>query len=336
MCGAVLETGKTPATPRAVTPKAEPARPQDVPIALRIAANPPRGSATGERVPLSGGPSFLGIGQSAPSGPSIDTLRDKAFSGSTPTFVYEDSKPGRGRTVLLLLILLILVAGVYVRYHYLGYGGGPAKPAAPQSAGNAGAAPNDQQKQTTSAPNIPPAQPATPPSAAAPEKPAENTPKSAESTATEHTPKEEASSKPVQPAAPAAKQPVKLNVHTAAPIKSAKPVAVAKAATNDNGDAALRKADAYLYGRGGVAENCDEAIKNLKAASASGNAKARSAFGTMYATGHCVPRDLPTAYSWFALALRADPNNQILEKDLTALWNQMTPPERQLATKIKQ
>jgi TPR repeat protein len=103
----------------------------------------------------------------------------------------------------------------------------------------------------------------------------------------------------------------------------------------DTGDAAFHKGEAFLYGRG-VKENCDEAVKNLKAASAKANAKARSAFGTMYATGHCVARDLPTSYMWFALALHADPNNQILEKDLSAVWNQMTPPERQMATKMKQ
>lgn len=103
----------------------------------------------------------------------------------------------------------------------------------------------------------------------------------------------------------------------------------------DNGDAAFRKGEAFLYGRG-AAENCDEAVRNLKAASAKSNAKARSAFGTMYATGHCVPRDLPTSYLWFALALRIDPNNQILEKDLSAIWNQMTPPERQMATRMKE
>jgi TPR repeat protein len=107
------------------------------------------------------------------------------------------------------------------------------------------------------------------------------------------------------------------------------------AAEADTGDASFRKAEAYLYGRG-AAQNCDEAVKNLKAASAKSNAKARSTFGTMYATGHCVPRDLPTSYLWFALALRADPNNQILEKDLTAVWNQMTPPERQMAARMKQ
>lgn len=76
-------------------------------------------------------------------------------------------------------------------------------------------------------------------------------------------------------------------------------------------------------------------MKYLKAASAKSNPKARSTFGTMYATGHCVSRDLPTAYSWFALALHADPNNQVLEKDLNEVWSQMTPSERQVAIKTK-
>jgi len=106
-------------------------------------------------------------------------------------------------------------------------------------------------------------------------------------------------------------------------------------AATDTGDADFRKGEAYLYGRG-AGENCAEAVKYLKAASAKSSAKARSAFGTMYATGHCVQRDLPTSYLWFALALRVDPNNQILEKDLNAVWNQMTPPERQMATRMKQ
>jgi TPR repeat protein len=114
----------------------------------------------------------------------------------------------------------------------------------------------------------------------------------------------------------------------------ARPVAAIPASGN-KGDAELRKGEAYLYGRG-MPENCNEAIKNLKEASAKQNAKARSTFGTMYATGHCVPRDLPTSYSWFAQALRVDPNNQILEKDLTAVWNQMTPPERQMIARNKQ
>jgi TPR repeat protein len=118
-------------------------------------------------------------------------------------------------------------------------------------------------------------------------------------------------------------------------VTSAKASNSSTPATADTGDPDFRKGEAYLYGRG-AQKNCNEAVKYLKAASAKSNAKARSAFGTMYATGHCVQRDLPTSYLWFALALRVDPNNQILEKDLNAVWNQMTPPERQMATRMKQ
>ncbi len=149
-----------------------------------------------------------------------------------------------------------------------------------------------------------------------------------------------AAAQPRQPARPTvqakAAAPRKLPPPTREPAGSrARASRVAPAEPEDTGDSSFRKAEAFLYGRG-APQNCDEAVKNLKAASAKSNAKARSAFGTMYATGHCVPRDLPTSYLWFALALRVDPNNQVLEKDLNAVWNQMTPPERQMATRMKQ
>jgi TPR repeat protein len=52
----------------------------------------------------------------------------------------------------------------------------------------------------------------------------------------------------------------------------------------------------------------------------------------MYATGHCVGRDLPTAYRWFARALHQEPQNSRISADLQVLWRQMTPQEKQLAT----
>jgi TPR repeat protein len=55
----------------------------------------------------------------------------------------------------------------------------------------------------------------------------------------------------------------------------------------------------------------------------------------MYATGHCVGRDLPTAYRWFAKALHGDPGNSRVQRDLEVLWKQMTPEERQLAMKSR-
>jgi hypothetical protein len=86
----------------------------------------------------------------------------------------------------------------------------------------------------------------------------------------------------------------------------------------------------YLYGNG-VPENCGRARKSLLAAAQRSNAKAQNVLGTMYATGHCATRDLPTAYRWFGRSLHKDPGNTRIEQDLKVLWNQMTPEERKLA-----
>ena len=342
MCGAVLEVGK----PSTSTTRADPPRAADVPVSLRIAANParaaaaaprpasstPSSSATSSSAPLISGPSLLGLGSQPQSGPSIDSLREKAFSG-TPTFVYQDAKTGRGRTFALAVILAILAVGVWFRYHYIGYGVPTAKPSASAATQNSPAA---LSVPAPSAPNagattLPPAATLPPVTPSAP--PASHAATDDETPQPSAKPVQKPAQTPAQTRAPA--NPPKPAVRETA--SATRPAIPAKAApADDSGSAAFRKGEAYLYGRGGMTENCAEAVKNLKSASVSGNAKARSTFGTMYATGHCVPRDLPTAYSWFAAALQVDPNNQILEKDLTALWNQMTPPERQLATKLKQ
>lgn len=97
----------------------------------------------------------------------------------------------------------------------------------------------------------------------------------------------------------------------------------------------VAEGEKYLYGNG-VAENCDQAQRNLRNAALRSNAKAQSILGTMYATGHCVARDLPTAYRWFAKALHQDPKNDRIQRDLEVLWKQMTPGERQMATRSGQ
>jgi TPR repeat protein len=86
----------------------------------------------------------------------------------------------------------------------------------------------------------------------------------------------------------------------------------------------------YLYGNG-VPENCARARRNLMAAAQRSNAKAENVLGTMYATGHCAKRDLPTAYRWFGRSLQKDPGNTRIQEDLKVLWNQMTPEEQKLA-----
>ena len=334
MCGAVLERGAMPAsTPK----KVERVRDESTPVALTIPANPPRARSEKRVEPISG-PSVLGLGQ-----PTVDSLRDKAFSGSDPLFEVEEPKTG-GRKLVLLLLLAALGAAAWWTYtNYVAIGKTHKQEAAVSSPGAnpppAETAATQQLATETKRTDAAPVNPA--PSAETPSPAAENPPATANvnseskpdnSAATAPTAQPRAAEKPVEEAALAKAD------RRASRRNSRKAALAAKAAVppaNDTGEADFRKGEAYLYGRG-VRENCDQAIKYLKTASGKLNARARSTFGTMYATGHCVPRDLPTSYSWFALALRVDPNNKILEKDLSAVWNQMTPPERQLATRMKQ
>jgi hypothetical protein len=323
MCGAVLERA-TP--PRA--PKLETVRESAIPVALTIPANPPKAGAEKPARPISG-PSVLGIGE-----PTLDSLRDKEFSGAEPFFEPEEPKTS-GRKILLLLLLAALGVATWWTYtNYIAIGEGQKQQAASKPVAEKPAVPEPvPQPSNTDTAKSNPSAPAPTPAPEAAEKSPENV---------------NPESKPeVAATGPAAKPREKEGTDSAAPVaktnqrsaarndRSSTPKPALTVTAADTGEAAFRKGEAYLYGRG-VPENCDEAIKNLKAASAKLHARARSTFGTMYATGHCVPRDLPTSYSWFALALQVDPNNQILEKDLSAIWNQMTPPERQLATKLRQ
>jgi hypothetical protein len=97
-------------------------------------------------------------------------------------------------------------------------------------------------------------------------------------------------------------------------------------------DRLVDEGERYLYGRG-VRPDCALAQRNLMIGARQSNPKAETLLGAMYATGHCVGRDLPTAYRWFAKALHGDPGNSRVQRDLEVLWKQMTPEERMLAMK---
>lgn len=172
---------------------------------------------------------------------------------------------------------------------------------------NGAAAQNSAAQNSSATPNSSPAQPAS-----APQK-------------TEDT--QEAKSTPppgVAKASRTAREPPRNHLPKPAPSRPAQAVA-------SSPDADLEAAgERYLYGNG-VPQSCARAQNSLQTASMHGNSKAETVLGTMYATGHCVGRDLPTAYRWFARALHEEPQNSRIADDLQVLWRQMTPQEKQLA-----
>jgi hypothetical protein len=142
---------------------------------------------------------------------------------------------------------------------------------------------------------------------------------------------EEAEATP-PPAVPAKSHVTKASTRTPSRPQARRAVEAQEPAPVASPDADLElTGERYLYGTG-VPQNCARANSSLRTAAQHGNTKAQTVLGTMYATGHCVTRDLPTAYRWFARALHKDPQNSRISADLQVLWRQMSPQEKQLAT----
>ena len=314
MCGAPLGPAQSPAAPQATRERA--------------------------RVPVSG-PSFLGLGD--------EHSRDLDY-------LLEDEPPrGHGRLYFALLLLLISAGLLAWHWQRDGYpwAGLIQKPATSAPPATAAPAPPPQ---ATTPPVVIPAEPTANPA------PPENQPANGEATQTPaaessaaNAPPSGLTAKPVEPApkttdvagagetagkTPAVESPQTSSPETtepeqkepaATPKKVApKPSPAAPAATFE--DRLVADGERYLYGRG-VPEDCERAQRNLQIAARQSNAKAQTLLGAMYATGHCVGRDLPNAYRWFAKALHGDPGNSRVQRDLEVLWKQMTPEERQLAMK---
>jgi hypothetical protein len=296
------------------------------------------------------GPSFLGLGQ--------EPAEDKTFS-----YLFEDEAPShRGRNLVLILLISAAVGAIWywrqdlrvVAERLLNTLPAAEKSAASKPDSTSAASPAPAAADSTTggassssastppgpsgtAPAQTPAQAAAPTASDAAAPPlagsgkTDSTPAGSEAQTPNQSPSESAPSK----AAAAHEEAEKSDSDEApSPPPHARQPAVTKAArataSASPADDLEVQGEKYLYGNG-VPENCTRARTNLLAAAEHLNAQAESVLGTMYATGHCATRDLPTAYRWFGRSLRQDPKNTRLEQDLQVLWNQMTPGERQLA-----
>ncbi len=289
------------------------------------------------------------------AGPSFLGLSESPADAETGNYLLED-EPRRSRVGLLVLLLALLVVGAVFAYqrHYIALPNWVVsqlhlqKPAAamtaPSSAGGESAAtptpaasdtnqeapapmtqsdrPADtpaQRQASTEPKSLPAAAPDTPKKAAAAAPQPNDSDTSAENSASD-TPDLSVEAPP----APAKQS-------SAARLRAAQEAERQKQAD----DRTLILGENYLYGRGGVAKNCDQALIYLKAAAARNNAKAMGHLGAMYATGNCVPLDRPAAYRWFTQARQADPANPWLESNRQMAWRQMSATEQDRAARMQ-
>lgn len=362
-----------PATPPPVAPVASTAGPRP---AARVPERIPESRVEEEDAVISGpsflGLNQPPPRQTADRRGSLDP--DGARGSRNLDYLLEDEEPRHGGGWKAVVIFLALAAAVglgYLRWKNQGFGWlnpNAAKHAAAPSADNSNAgttpeipppAPTAQAPNAGATPGANPLAAATnppTPSNATNANPATSTVNPADNGTTTGSATPPASS-PVtdqnspntatdQPAAaPAAKQPSAApspgkdagaasaddTAASAPAAPPAKPSAAAPAKPVDP----VAEAQKYLYGKG-VPQNCDRGLRILKPAADHANAKAMIEMGALYSAGLCTPRDLPTAYRWFAMALRKEPDNDSVQTDLQKLWGEMTQPERQLAIKLSQ
>ena len=294
--------------------------------------------------------SFCGMcGAKLPSQRQLEREREEAQAFSRPSllglaekdpteaeraeYLLQD-EPGSAHwgRLAVLVVLLVTIAGS--GWHWRGpvrawISRAAKTPAAMQAADTSAATPVPAPAATTPAPDPPAAQavakdggtPGATPAASTtgtPDQTATQQPSSAITDATKREPE------PQEEQAPVKKKPALKHAATKMEYKAP--------AKNVSAEALEAQGEDYLYGHG-VQPDCGRAGKSLLAAAAQSSVKAQSVLGTMYATGHCVTRDVPVAYRWFAKASRQDPGNIRIQRDLEVLWTQMTPAERDLAAK---
>jgi len=314
------------------------------------------------------GPSFLGLNTPAdrrsvdsPSG--HDQLPRSARNLDYLLEDEEEPPRGWGKLVMVVIALLLVGGFGYLRWKQGGFDWvtkGDKKPAATQSTDSApsttdsGSATSAGSTPAGATPGATASAPATPPAAVSTSPAADTTapqgapaPTSApQDTSPQTTPAQPSSTpaastqaSPTDPNAPAdsASQPADTGSNTQSPQAETPPAAKPRERkpTPAKPVDPVAEAERYIYGNG-VRQDCDRGVRLLKPAAEQSNPKAMISMGTIYSTGTCTPRDLPTAYRWFALALHKQPDNQALQDDLQKLWSQMTQPERQLAIKLSQ
>jgi zinc-ribbon domain len=322
--------------------------------------------------PVISGPSFLGLNQPGPATTprrSVLGLEPHArpVSRSLDYLLDEEDEPRSGAWRYILLLVMLAAALGYGYYRWKSQTQGwtfASKPAATQGADNPGgsttapaaaspeaaksdAAPKNDQPAADASPNTPAADGASKPESkdlpaagatadnGASDKNAPDSKKNASDSDSAAAEAPSGSSPNSKAASKAAAQPdagATADKPKPQPARAAKPSPALTRPAESNSNA-IAEATRYIYGRG-TSQDCDRGLRLLKPAANQSDPRAMIQMGALYSAGLCAPRDLPTAYRWFALALRKEPDNTSVQNDLQKLWGEMTQPERQLAIRL--
>jgi hypothetical protein len=263
------------------------------------------------------------------SGPSFLGLNSQPDSSDGAEYLLEDEPSGGGlRKVLLLLVLAAILGLLFMQW---------------RSSFKASPKPPVPAKSDPSTPATAPQGSNQPPDAIAPA--VSESPKVAASgagTITEGAISEVKAPK-TEPTALETTAPSPLATGSDTGSVSAKP-STAKALPNSDTkgaeearipdykpSAALVRAQQYIRGTGGVAQNCEQGLLYLHAATDKSDPGAAIQMAALYSSGLCVTQDRVMAYRWFNSAHELQPANVWIQRNMDQLWAQMSSQERRLA-----
>lgn len=348
MCGSKLEPTSAvvasaalgASTTQASVRKSAPlSRPASVPgSAQRASVARPAASAPplSQDEPVIGGQPFLGLKDPAPR-KRRGVNGDSQSSSSSLDYELEDEEPrrgGAGKPALILLALALAAGFGYLRWNWLiGTSKRPAVASqTPDPPATTYVLPSSNDTSPLPTPAQTPTQPVRPATQPAADSSFANTPTAAPGAGDRSSLKTDAAAPGDTPNSSSDSATTEPSIKEPAGEQQAKPhTGITPSRSADS----VTEAQKYIYGRG-VTQDCGRGMRLLKPAATQANPKAMIEMGALYSAGLCAPHDLPTAYRWFAMALRKEPDNQFVQADLHKIWGEMTQPERQLAIRLSQ
>ncbi|HEY1938341.1 MAG TPA: zinc-ribbon domain-containing protein [Candidatus Angelobacter sp.] len=311
---------------RAATQVAPPPAPVDIPEPFPHKAEP----AIFKNGPLNSEPrrSDLGNGRNI-SGPSFLGLNSQHDTADGVEYLLEDEPTGGGLRKLLLLVIIVAILGlVFVQWR-----------------SSFRANPKPAKTDPTTSPSPVPQGANDPPSAAPTEQLPQSDAKAPVTSAstsdgvTGESTDKKADYVPPKDESIAATTPVgdAGNIADKKPASDDPPAAAASKPTEEarlsdyKPSAALVRAQQFIRGTGGVAQNCEQGLIYLHAATDKNDPGAAIQMGALYSSGLCVKQDRVMAYRWFNSAHELQPANMWIQKNMDQLWAQMTSQERRLA-----
>jgi hypothetical protein len=269
------------------------------------------------------------------SGPSFLGLNSQPDNNEGVEYLLEDEPTGSGLRKLLLLVVLAAILGLLFMQWRSSFKANP-KPPAPTKSDPSIPANAPQGNNQSTDPLLPAVTKSPKVAASGANAIAGGAASEAKAPKTEPTSLETTSPSPLATGSDEGTSTAKSSADKILPDSDGKAAADTKGAEEARipdykPSAALVRAQQYIRGTSGVAQNCEQGLLYLHAATDKSDPGAAIQMAALYSSGICVKQDRVMAYRWFNSAHELQPANVWIQRNMDQLWAQMSSQERRLA-----